>query len=94
MKADPYGIIKRPLVTEKGMAGVEAQNKYPFEVAVEAGKGEIKRAVEEIFSVRVVKVATMTRKGKPRRAGYRWTKTSDWKRAVVTLAEGDSVEFL
>jgi large subunit ribosomal protein L23 len=94
MKADPYGIIRRPLVTEKGMTGVEERNQYPFEVATAASKGEIKRAIEEAFSVRVANVATMTRKGKPRRSGRGWSKTSDWKRAIVTLAPGESIEFI
>jgi large subunit ribosomal protein L23 len=94
MKADPYGILRRPLVTEKGMMAAEEQNKYPFEVAPKATKGEIKRAVEHVFSVRVTKVATQNRKGKPRRAGYRWSRTSGWKRAIVTLAPGDTIEFI
>jgi len=94
MKGDSYGIVRRPLITEKGVAAAEEMNQYPFEVAIEANKAEIKRAVEEIFSVRVVKVRTMTRHGKPRRVRFRKGKTRQWKRAVVTLAPGETIEFI
>ena len=94
MKPDCYTIIRRPLITEKGMMGVESKNQYPFEVAVDANTAEIKRAVEEAFSVRVVKVRTMMQRGKPRRQGYRRTYMRAWKRAVVTLAPGETIEFM
>ena len=94
MKADCYSIIRRPLVTEKGMTGVESRNQYPFEVMLGANKAEVKRAVEEAFSVRVIKVHTMVRHGKPRRHGTRKSHTREWKRAIVTLAPGDAIEFI
>ncbi len=94
MKASPYNIIRRPLITEKGMAGVEDRNQYPFEVAADANKEEIRQAVQEIFGVRVTKVRTMARRGKPRRHGYRRSRTRDWKRAIVTLAPGENIEFI
>ena len=94
MKKDTYGVIRRPLITEKGVAGVEHLNHYPFEVAVDANKAEIKRAIEEIFSVHVRHVRTMMRHGKPRRVRFRKGKTRQWKKAVVTLAPGETIEFI
>ena len=94
MKKGNYEIIRRPLITEKGMSGVTDQNHYPFEVDIRANKAEIKRAIEEVFSVHVRKVRTMTRHGKPRRVRFRKGKTRRWKRAVVTLAPGEAIEFI
>lgn len=94
MNRDSYLIIRRPLITEKGMAGANQLNQYPFEVAPTAKKAEIKKAVEEMFSVHVKKVRTMTRKGKPRRYKYWKGSTGEWKRAVVTLAPGETIEFI
>ena len=94
MKKDPYQIIKRPLITEKGMSGVNDRNQYPFEVALDATKADVKMAVEAVFTVHVKKVCTMMRAGKPRRYRY-WRGTmSSWKRAVVTLAPGETIEFI
>lgn len=94
MRLDSYQILVRPLVTEKGMEQVNDQNQYPFEVHPKANKAEIRRAVEEIFGVTVAKVRTMSRSGKPRRQRYRRGHTRDWKKAVVTLVPGDSIQFL
>jgi large subunit ribosomal protein L23 len=94
VKQDSYQIIRRPLITEKGMSLVTDLNQYPFEVAPGANKAEIKRAVEEIFSVHVKKVRTMSRAGKPRRYKYWKGTTSGWKRAVVTLAPGETIDFI
>lgn len=94
MKQDGYSVIRRPLITEKGMAAVNGMNQYPFEVDISANKAQVKRAVEGVFSVRVTQVRTMTRHGKPRRVRYRKGKTREWKRAVVTLAAGDTIEFI
>ena len=91
---DCYQVIRRPLVTEKGMAAVSTHNQYPFEVAIEANKAEIKKAVEEIFSVRVRDVKTMIRRGKPKRVRFRKGTTRDWKRAIVILAPGETIEFI
>lgn len=83
-------IIKRVLLTEKGSRLAEEQNKYLFRVAKTANKVEIKRAVEELFSVRVMAVNTMCRKGKKKRERTaHFGTTSDWKRAVVTVHEED-----
>ena len=72
MKKDSYQTVLRPLITEKGLAGASELNQYPFEVDLRASKADVKKAIEEIFSVHVRKVRTMTRHGKLRR--YRYTK--------------------
>ena len=77
-----YDIIKRPIITEQSMDQV-ADRKYTFEVAKNANKIEIKKAVEEIFKVEVEKVTTMNYDGKPKRQGVFVGKRSDWKKAVV-----------
>jgi len=94
MKTDARNIIRRPLITEKGTDITTDANGYTFLVAPTANKVQIKQAVEELFEVRVLKVHTMTRRGKVKGRGPRAKRRPDWKRAVVTLAEGDSVEFL
>jgi large subunit ribosomal protein L23 len=85
-------IIRRPLVTEKSMAGLR-DGRYTFEVDPRANKVEIRRAVEEIWSVRVTRVNTMLCHGKSRRVGRSVGRRPDWKKAVVTLHEGDRIEF-
>ena len=85
MKNDIYSVVIRPLVTEKGTHQSQARNAYAFEVAPEANKTQIKQAVEKIYNVKVMEVRTANRKGKPRRAGYKWSTTSHWKKAVVVL---------
>jgi len=89
-----YQVLIRPLITEKGVSQVNDLNQYPFEVHAKAGKAEIRRAVEDVFGVRVRKVRTMMRRGKPRRVRYRRGLTRHWKKAVVTLIPGDSIEFI
>ncbi|MDP7162997.1 MAG: 50S ribosomal protein L23 [Phycisphaerae bacterium] len=85
MKNDMYGIIVRPLVTEKSTHQSENRNAYAFEVTPEANKVQIKQAVEKIYNVKVKSVRTASRKGKPRRHGYRWGTTKKSKKAVVVL---------
>lgn len=85
MKNDIYGIVVRPLVTEKGTHQSQTRNAYAFQVAPEANKAQIKQAVEKIYNVKVLEVRTANRIGKPRRAGFRWSNTSHWKKAVVVL---------
>ena len=82
-----YDIIRRPIITEQSMDQV-ADRKYTFEVAKDANKIEIKKAVEEIFKVEVEKVTTMNYDGKPKRQGVFVGKRADWKKAVVKLKEG------
>jgi large subunit ribosomal protein L23 len=89
---DTHQIILRPLITEKN-TNLMAFNKYSFEVARDANKPQIKRAVEEIFNVTVTKVHTMNMRGKMRRRGMKFGYTADWKKAIVTLAEGDRIEL-
>lgn len=86
-------VIRRPCVTEKSIAGTEQANKVVFEVAMEANKIEIKKAVEELFSVSVLNVNTMRVPGKSVRMGRHQGRKPPWKKAIVTLREGDSIEF-
>ena len=85
-------IIISPIITEASMQGI-ADKKYTFEVAKNANKIEIKKAVEEIFKVKVVDVNTVRVKGKEKRMGRSVGRTSDYKKAIVQLAEGDSIEI-
>ncbi len=92
MIRDARDILKRPVVTEKSMA-LLADNKYTFLVDLRANKSEIKKAVEEIFKVKVDKVSTLRVKGKPKRVRNVVGKTSDVKKAIVKLKEGDKIEL-
>ena len=89
-----YDIIIRPLITEKGTRIKEEQNKIVLQVALGANKMDIKKAVETIFKVKVEEVTTMNFKGKRKRLGQRSGVRSDWKKAIVTLKKGDTVEYL
>ena len=80
-----YDIIRRPVITEASMA-LTAEKKYVFEVAKDANKIEIKKAIEEIFSVKVDSVNTMNVSGKVKRMGVHVGKTASWKKAVVQLS--------
>lgn len=91
---ESYNIIRGLLVTEKGTELMERGNQYLFKVDRAANKIEIKRAVEEAFSVHVTKVNTMNRVGKKKRERTMgFGRTAGWKRAVVTLREGDSIDL-
>ncbi len=90
---DTYNIIKRPLRTEKSVADGEATNSYHFEVDLRANKIQIKKAVEKHFDVKVQDVRTLVRKGKTRRVRFKLGRTKDWKKAVVTLKEGSTIDF-
>ena len=92
VSADNYDVIQAPLVTEKSQAGVE-QNKVTFRVAPSANKGAVKKAVEAIFGVSVVKVNIVVTKGKKKVFRGRPGKRSDVKKAVVTLAEGQAIDI-
>jgi large subunit ribosomal protein L23 len=89
----PHQIIVRPLVTEKGMHRSTRQNAYAFEVNKLANKGDIRRAVEELFNVKVQKVYIQNRKGKPRRSRFRTVMTGDWKKAIVKLHADHRIDF-
>jgi large subunit ribosomal protein L23 len=88
----PRDVIIRPIVSEKSYAGIE-QNSYTFLVDTRANKTEIKEAVQTIWGVRVTSVNTLNRHGKVKRRGWTKGKRPDEKRAIVTLAEGDSIEI-
>jgi large subunit ribosomal protein L23 len=85
-------VIIRPVVSEKSYAGIE-QNSYTFLVDTRANKTEIKEAVQSIWNVRVTSVNTLNRHGKVKRRGWTKGKRPDEKRAIVTLADGDSIEI-
>lgn len=86
-----YNVIIRPIVSERSF-DLMGQNKYTFEVAAQAPKEEIKAAVEKIFGVKVLKVNTLWVKPKKKRVRMVQGMTRRWKKAVITLAEGDSIE--
>lgn len=88
-----YQIIRRPLITEKGTDLKEHSNQYLFEVARDANKIEIKRAVESLFRVKVLSVRTLSVNGKKKRVGRFVGQTPGWKKAVATLKTGESIEF-
>lgn len=90
---EPYQIILRPLVTEKGVHRSTRNNQYAFEVNTLANKDSIKKAVEDMFNVKVLKVRTQNRKGKPRRHRFKLGYTRDWKKALVTLNAEDRIDF-
>ncbi|MHA1570734.1 MAG: 50S ribosomal protein L23 [Alphaproteobacteria bacterium] len=90
---DPYRVIKRPLHNEKSVWDVENDNSYHFEVDLRASKHDIKEAIEKVFEVKVSRVRTMARPGKKRRARNRTVHTRGWKKAIVTLAQGDSIDL-
>jgi large subunit ribosomal protein L23 len=87
-------VIKRPLLlTEKGNALRETQSQYLFEVDRRANKIQIRAAVEQLFNVKVTDVRTMVCRGRMRRMGRGHAKTKNWKKAIVSLKEGDTIEF-
>jgi len=89
----PYQIILRPLVTEKWMHRSQAINQYAFEVNPLATKTQIREAIEDLFDVKVTKVRTQNRIGKPRRYRFRWGRTKNWKKALVTLDKEHNIQF-
>ena len=89
-----YGVIKRPILSEKTTLQKEEANKITFEVDPRANKIEIKQAVEKIFKVKVNNVHTMMVRGKVKRQGHFSGKRPDWKKAIVSLKPGEKVSFL
>ena len=90
----PEQIIRRPIIlTEKANLLREQNNQVVFEVARTANKVEIREAVQKLFNVKVTDVNTMIFRGKDRRMGRGYAKTQNWKKAVVTLKEGDAIDF-
>lgn len=91
----PHQILKRPLIlTEKGNAMKESHFKFLFEVSLDATKHQVREAVEHAFpDVHVVDVHTMVVRGRTRRMGRGYAQTKNWKKAIVTLREGEKIEF-
>ena len=92
--AGVYDILKKPLLTEKSLVQRDEHNRYGFIVAKNASKGEIKTAVEKIFNVTVVKINTISVTGKTHRMGRFEGKRPDYKKAFVTLKEGDKIDVV
>ena len=90
---NPHDIVKVLLRTEKG-GNIMSLNKYLFWVDKSSNKVEIKKAIEVIYKVKVNGVNTIIVKGKPKRVRYAMGKTSDWKKAIVTLKEGDKIDVI
>lgn len=92
---NPWTVIRKPLVTEKSMAGKE-KNVYTFEVAIGANKLEVKRAVESVYGVKVDRVRTLKSKGKLKRMKNQLLegRRRDWKKAYVTLKEGHRLDII
>jgi large subunit ribosomal protein L23 len=86
-------IIRRPLITEKSTQQKEEGRQYVFEVHRDANKIEIQSAVERLFKVKVLQVRTSNILGKVKRLGRRYGKRPDWKKAIITLKEGDRIDF-
>ena len=93
MNTDPRSIIRKVLITEKGTLLREVQHQYFFEVARDANKIEIKRAVEAVFNVKVDSVQTMQVRGKVKRQGRYSGRRNDWKKAIVKLRPDQKIEL-
>ena len=90
---DATTIIRKPIVTEKATIDSNEFNRFTFEIDRRATKAQVKRAVEEIYNVRVLSVATQRRKGESRRMKYGWTTTGSIKRAIVKVHAEDSIQL-
>ncbi|MFK7737915.1 MAG: 50S ribosomal protein L23 [Pirellulaceae bacterium] len=90
---ESHQVIVRPLVTEKGVHRAARNNQYAFEIHPQATKTDVRRAVEELFDVKVDKVMTQNRRGKRRRYRHRYGVTSNWKKAVVKLGAEHRIDF-
>lgn len=87
----PRNIVIAPIITEKSSMQIETDNSYSFRVSINANKIEIAKAIEHIFAVKVLAVNTSRMRGKPKRLGRYTGKRPDWKKAIVTLREGDRI---
>ena len=87
------GILIRPIITEKATADSEERNRFAFVVEKSANKIEIKQAIEEIFKVTVLRINTIKQRGKEKRMGRHSGRRPDWKKAMITLKEGDRIEY-
>lgn len=93
MMLDNTQVIKRPLITEKSTWEGQDRNRYSFEVDMRARKPEIRRAIEELYKVRVAKVSTQVRKGRTYRTRHGVSNTGDWKRATVQIHPDDRIDL-
>ena len=89
----PQDVVIRPLITEKTLRLAERENSYTFQVRPDANKVQIRDAIERLFNVHVNGVRTQNMIGKFRRVGRYFGSTSNWKKAVVNVKEGDTIEF-
>ncbi len=89
----PADVIKRPIALTEKASSLREENKVVFEVAMTANKIQIRQAVEKLFGVKVTDVNTLVQRGKPRRLGRIEAKRPNWKKAIVTLAEGSDIQF-
>jgi len=89
-----YDVIKRPIITEKAVSTKENLGQVTFEVDRRAGKRIIKDAVEQLFDVKVKSVRTMNFNGKEKRFGRMTGRRQDWKKAIIVLADGETLEFV
>ncbi len=89
----PEQVIKRPIVLTEKAALLKEDNQVVFEVDLKANKIQIRSAVETLFGVKVVDVNTLVQRGKVKRIGRRFAKRPNWKKAIVTLREGDDIQF-
>ncbi len=90
---NPEGIIRRPIALTEKANRLRDTNQVVFEVAREANKVEIKNAVQKLFNVHVTNVNTLVMRGKDRRMGRGYAKMQNWKKAIVTLKEGETIDF-
>jgi len=90
---DYYQIVKRPLSSEKSVGDRETSNSYHFEVDRKVNKIQVKEAIEKLFEVKVLTVRTLNKVGKTRKYRNKTFKTSGWKKAIVTLKEGDQIDL-
>lgn len=89
----PFDVIRRPIITEKANIDKDRRNSYHFEVPLKLGRQEIKEAVESVFQVKVEAVRTAIVRGKQKRVGRHVGRRPDWKKAIVTLREGDHIDL-
>ena len=90
---EPTQVIIKPLITEKSAWEAEARNRYSFQISTRANKNQVRDAIESIYKVRVVGVATQTRPGRYKKTRWGTVKTSSWKRAIVKLAQDDRIDL-
>ncbi len=94
MNPNPYYVIRNPVITEESTIQTDTKNQYVFKVDPKANKVQIRDAIEKMFNVKVLSVNTMNYRGKRRRRGRTEGRRANWKKAIVTLREGDSIELI